>query len=260
MTRHQNHHTGTVEEAAAATARALASRPEQQQSPAGQQSQQSQQAHQPQQRPRKVSSGNSISDMGSPFSMSSPSERNYSPSPSADVPPLPMPGLNRHPSLHSYQSETFLPHLRPGFQQPSPRTSPSVNSPSPTLSGFGGPGGRNFQRPTVTSHPILPVLEPPANYEPRSGSGSPHLSGTSGWQSPVHPSSLGGMPSPMGAGGSVGDLPLYPDPPALTTASVGSHVPMYLTHSNLRRNSTSQPDHYELARPRLGSSAGGAVW
>ena len=218
LTRHQNHHTGTVEEAAAATARVLASRGP---------------GHQ-----RRSSNGTSYSDSASQLSMSigtpSPSERHFSLSPSTDLPS--MPTLNRQTSNLSYHSSDSLPlHMRNGLQQPSPRSSPSASSPS--LSAFGsGPG--NFHRPSLTSHPILPVLEPPAYREMRSGSGSPHLSGPSGgWQSPTHPS----MPSPMG------DFPMYPEPP---------NMPLYLSNGNFRRPQSTEPDHYEL-RPRLSMSSGG---
>ena len=221
LTRHQNHHTGTVEEAAAATARALASRgPD---------------------RPRSGSNGSIYSDSASQLSTSvgtpSPSERRFSLSPSTDIPT--MPALNRHTSNLSYHSTDSLPpHMRSGIQQPSPRASPSASSPSP--SAFGG-NPANFHRPSLTSHPILPVLEPPAYHEMRSGSGSPHLSSPSGgWPSPVHP----GMPSPIG-----GDFSMYHEPP---------NVPTYQPNSNLRRPQGTEPDNYEL-RPRLSVSGGGGA-
>ena len=155
----------------------------------------------------------------------------------------------------SYHSapDTRPPHLRSGLQQPSPRSSPSASS--PPLSAFGANNGVNYQRPPITSHPTLPVLEPPAYHELRSGSGSPHLStgsphlsSTGGWQSPVHPGLS--MPSPMG-----GDFPMYseqpPPPPPM-------NMPMYLSSSGVRRPTSTEPDHYEL-KPRLGSS-NGPLW
>ena len=138
--------------------------------------------------------------------------------------------------------EYLPPHVRAGMQQPSPRSSPSASS--PTLSAF---SGNSFpHRPSLTSHPMLPVLEPPAYHDlrqPSSGSGSPHL-GTPGWNSPVHP---GNLPSPgqCDAGYS------YPEPPYQT----GQHL--YYPNSNLRRPQSTEPDQYEL-KPRLTSGVG--VW
>ncbi|KAL9123597.1 MAG: hypothetical protein Q9217_006986 [Psora testacea] len=225
LTRHQNHHSGTVEEAAAATARVLASRgPERQ---------------------RTGSTGSVYSDSGSQLSISvgtpSPSERNISVSPPTDVPG--MPTLNRRASNLSYHSTDSLPpHMRGGPQQPSPRTSPSASSPA--LSAYGGCTS-NFHRRSLTSHPLLPVLEPPTYHEMRSGSGSPHLSSPcGGWQSPVHQ----GMPSPTGR-----DYSIYPEPP---------NMPLYHANSHFRRPESTEPDHYEL-KPRLSVSnggGGGGVW
>ena len=231
LTRHQNHHTGTVEEAAVATARALASRG-------------------PSNGQRRESNGTTYSDSGSQLSVSigtPTSERNFSLSPSADVPGVP--ALTPQSSTIAYHSGTdSLPfHMRSGLQQPSPRSSPSASSPS--LSAFGGTGSttsNSYQRPSLTSHPNLPVLEPPTYHELRSGSGSPHLSSTGGWQSPSQ-SNLG-MPSPMG------DYPMYSEPPQPPPMN----VPMYLASSGARRPSSTEPDQYEL-RPRLASMSG-PVW
>ena len=219
LTRHQNHHTGTVEEAAVATAAVLASRtPE---------------AHQ-----RQGSDGGNYSDTASIASGTtrtpSPGERDVSISPNTEIPH--MPHLNRQTSSISYTSNDSLPpHMRGGLQQPSPRSSPSASSPS--LSAFGG----NHHRPSLTSHPTLPVLEPPTYHDlrqPSSGSGSPHF-GSTGWQSPAHPS---GLPSPGHGDSSF----MYPEPPSF-----------YYPNSNLRRPQSTEPDHYEL-KPRMPSS--GAVW
>ena len=224
LTRHQNHHTGTVEEAAAATARALASRgPDHH---------------------RRSSGGTSYSETPSPLSIGtpSPSDRSdfeLSPTTLPHIPPLDRQGSNLP------YGDPLPPHLRPGLQQPSPRSSPTASSPS--LSAFGGPSGQmhRLSHTSHPTHPILPVLEPPANYELRSGSGSPHLSTPGGWQSPVPV----GMPSPMGS-----DYHGYseqPPPP---------HVPLYLAHSNMRRQSSLEPDGYDLGRPRIPSSTSGPIW
>lgn len=224
LTRHQNQHSGTVEEAAAATAAALASR-------------------NPGQHSRADSEVGSFSDTASMASgmtrTPSPSERNLPLSPLSDVPHMPY--LNRQTSNTSYNSnynsnDYLPPHMRAGLQQPSPRSSPSASS--PTLSAYGG----KHHRPSLTSHPMLPVLEPPTFHDlrqPSSGNVSPHMSGSSGWQSPAHPS---GLPSP-GHNDGFG----YPDPPYA--------FPQHMM-SNMRRPQSTEPDHYEL-RPRLPSNAGG---
>lgn len=162
MTRHQNHHTGTVEEAAAATAAALASRP--------------------------TGHGHDVeaeaaghSDAGS-----ATSERTQSRSPRNESPHVPsLPRQTDYPG-------SLPPHMRGEYSQPSSRSPTSTAS--PTLSSFGGPQ----QRTSTTSHPSLygpPLtLEPPTNHEHRplgSVTGSPHI-GSMGWHSPLH----SGMPSP----------------------------------------------------------------
>lgn len=163
-----------------------------------------------------------------------------------------MPFMNRHNPSISYSTasneplppfnDSLPPHLRAGLQQPSPRSSPSASS--PTLSAF---GGSNYaHRPSLTSHPLLPVLEPPTYHDlrqPSSGSGSPHL-GSNGWNSPVHPS---GLPSPGHCDSSFA----YPEPP------YGSGQHLYYPNSNLRRPQSTEPDQYEL-KPRMPSSGG--VW
>ena len=216
LTRHQNHHTGTVEEAAAATARALASRA-------------------PDHRRRSSGSTNvsditsGVSSMGTP----SPSGHTFPLSPLNDLPQIPP--LDR-PHVPPY-GDALPVHLRPGLQQPSPRSSPAASSPSPSLF--------SVTRPSLTSHPQLPVLEPPAYHEMRSGSGSPHLSTPTGWQSPVSNS----MPSPMGSD-SMGHYSHHPPP----------NMPLYLPHANGPRPSSMEPDHLDLNRGRPGNAPPGPVW
>lgn len=169
----------------------------------------------------------------------SPSESNFSISPNEDIPS--MPHLIRQTSSLSYNSSDSLPpHMRSGLQQPSPRSSPSASSPS--LSAFGG--STSYHRPSLTSHPNLPVLEPPTYHDLRSGSGSPHLS-NAGWQSPVNPT----MPSPTHV-----DFPMYPESPY---GNGGGGMSLYHPSSNMRRPQSTEPDHYEL-RPRM--SSGGTMW
>ena len=210
-----------MEQAAAATAAALASR-------------------NPGQHSRADSDVGSFSDTASIISgitrTPSPGERNLPLSPLSDVPSMHF--LNRQTSNTSYSSNEYLPpHMRAGLQQPSPRSSPDASS--PCLSAYSGKHGR----PSLTSHPMLPVLEPPTFHEfrqPSSGNVSPHLSGGSGWQSPAHPN---GLPSP-GHNDGFG----YSDPPY--------GFPQHLM-CNTRRPRSTEPDQYEL-RPRPMSSAN--VW
>ena len=235
LTRHQNHHTGTVEEAAAATAAALASRP-------------------PGIHPRQETESGNYSDTASMASCTtgrtpSPGERHLPLSPTIDVPMPPL--LGRQSGNMSYACNDSYPlpsHLRAGLQQPSPRSSPSASS--PTLSAFGGSSFNS--RPCITSHPTLPVLEPPTYHDlrqtgPGTGSNSPrspHYSGL-GWQSPV----AGGLPSP---GHSDSSFVLYPDPPYQPSQQ------LYYQNSHLRRPNSTEPDQYELSRPRI--PINGEVW
>lgn len=215
LTRHQNHHTGTVEEAAAATAAALAGRSG---SVRGG-------------RPRSDGEGNS--QYGSPMSTPSPNQRNISLSPNSELAPLN--GMQRHPNEYSYMSNSSLPsHLRNDYHhmsQPQPPTTMPMQN------------GHQIMRPT--SHPNAygppPILEPPANMEQRSGTGSangsPHMA-TMGWQSPSH------MPSPQ-----PGNSYVYPDPdPYGPGAAMVSH--MYYPNSHLRRPQSTEPDAYDQ-KPRM---------
>ncbi len=237
LTRHQNHHTGTVEEAAAATAAALASRP-----PLGRTG-----------RPTR-SDGGEYSHTGSPLSTPSPGPRTMSLSPSAPLPAIP--SMPRHHSDFAYMNAGSLPpHLRSDMRPPSPRSSPAV---TPThqhhhLMSMGG-------RPTInTSHPASygppPVLEPPANLEqrPQSGStsGSPHMSAAVGWQSPTH--MVGGMMSPAQA---APDGYGYADQYGPAAAALVS-TPLYYPNSNMRRPQSAEAhmDGYDM-KPR----GPGDVW
>lgn len=211
-----------MEEAAAATAAVLASRT----SGNGQ---------------RTGSDGGTYSDTASARSTPSPSRRTHSMSPSNGIPR--MPALNRQTSDFSYMPNGSLPHhIRPGLQQPSPRSSPSATSPSYASYSHTQP------RQSLTSYPSMycppPVLEPPTHHEHRRGgsAGDSPLIGSVGWQSPVHPS----MGSP-----SHTEPYMYPEPPYGTPAQ---HL--YYPNSNLRRPQSTEPDQYET-KPRL---IGGEVW
>ncbi|KAI9887283.1 MAG: hypothetical protein M1823_000877 [Watsoniomyces obsoletus] len=260
LTRHQNHHTGTVEEAAAATAAALASRP-----PVGRTG-----------RPTR-SDGGEYSHTGSPLSTPSPGPRTMSLSPSAPLPGIP--SMPRHHSDFAYMSAGSLPpHLRSDMRPPSPRSSPATTPTHPHhphhqhhhhLMSMGG-------RPTInTSHPASygppPVLEPPANLEhqqhqqqhqqhqqqqrPGSGStgGSPHMSAAVGWQSPTH--MVGGMMSPAQA---THDGYGYADQYGQAAAAAALvSTPLYYPNSNMRRPQSAEAhmDGYDMK-----GRGGGDVW
>lgn len=212
-----SHHTGTLEEAAAATAAALAQRSSNTQ-------------------PRTRSDGDAYSDAGrSAGSTPSPGRRLPSVSPSTDLPQIPL--LSRH-STGEYSllgSRTLPPHIRSDLQHHSPR-SPTVGSASPSSTSFSGP--INSHRPSLTSHPAMygppSILEPPTNHDSRStgsGSGSPHLGsvGSVGWQSPAPL----GSPVPH-------DAFMYSDVGFGHGASHWS-----FSHSNMRRPLSTEPEQYD---------------
>lgn len=172
LTRHQNHHTGTVEEAAAATAAALATRGSSNRGG------------------RQRSDGEQYSNNGSPISTPSPGGRTMSASPNSEL--APMNNMHRHPQDYQYMNNSSLPgHLRGEYQMP--------NQPPPSTTSFSN-GMRPTSHPTGYGPPS--VLEPPANMDQRQpGSASPHM-GNVGWQSPSH-----NMPSPSQSNGFA-----YPEP------------------------------------------------
>ncbi|KAL9105470.1 MAG: hypothetical protein Q9227_009350 [Pyrenula ochraceoflavens] len=172
----KNHHTGTIEEAAAETNAKLSNNKD---------------------KPRAPDSA--YSETGSARSTPSPSQRPHSLSPGNDLPPIP--NIPRQNSDFPYmQSANLPPHLRGSDFQQSPRSIPG--SPAPSLSSYSNP----HHRPSLTSHPsgYAPPqpLEPPAHNEVKSQGGSPHMSAI-GWGSPQP----GGMPSPQAVDGYS-----YPDP------------------------------------------------
>jgi hypothetical protein len=203
LTRHQNHHTGTVEEAAAATAAALATR--------GGSS-----------RGGRRSDGESYSNNGSPLSTPSPGQRNLSASPNSEL--APMGGIPRHPGEYPYNmSNSSLPgHLRGDYHV--------ANQPPPTTAAFSN-GMRPTSHPTGYGPPS--ILEPPANMEqrqPGSASGSPHMSNAS-WQSPS-PHMASPPPSNF----------TYPDPADLYGAApMNQHL--FYQNSNMRRPQSTEPDY-----------------
>ncbi|KAI9780773.1 MAG: hypothetical protein M1839_006561 [Geoglossum umbratile] len=218
LTRHQNHHTGTVEEAAAATAAALASR-----STAG--------------RPGRPTRSPTSNLTASPLTTPSPAGRDLSISPPHDLSVAV--SMHRQAAEYSFYSSngTLPPHLRNDIQQSNSRSS----SGSPSLPSLGA-----SQRPQPnTSHPtgfgLPPILEPPTNMEqrqPGSVSGSPHMS-NGGWQSPSHH----GMASP-----TQGEAFCYPEHFPTSTPLTGPHL--YYQNSNIRRPQSTEPpaDGYDNNR------------
>ncbi|KAF2204538.1 hypothetical protein GQ43DRAFT_364457 [Delitschia confertaspora ATCC 74209] len=220
LTRHQNHHTGTVEEAAAATAAALASR-----APAAARAARS--------------DADEFSEAASPMGTPSPHERPLSLSPANGMPAGVVPGMHRQASDFAYMSNMNVPpHLRSEMPQPSPRASPALTTQSYN-------SNVSSQRPAITSHPSgygpPPTLEPPTstNHNQSGGgsaNGSPHM-GTMGWQSP----SQQALPSP-----GAGDAYVYPEP---QYHQAGTN--MYYPNSNIRRPNSTEPDHYNPQQQRM---------
>ena len=218
LTRHQNHHTGTIEEAAAETNAKLST--------------------------TKNSSvkqeDGTMSDTASAQSTPSPSQRPHSISPGHELPPIPNMSRNNSDFAYLPQNGSLPPHLRGSFQQHPPRSSPDMTSNVMNNNNYHNSG---HQRPSVTSHP--PGYGPPQPLEPPaidtrstgSASGSPHMAAI-GWPSPTH----GNLPSP----GPV-DSYAYPDP----TYGGGHHL--YYPGGNIRRPQSTEPENYEL-RPRNGGS------
>lgn len=216
LTRHQNHHTGTVEEAAAATAAALAVR----NGGLGRRSDR-----------HARSDGDQYSQNGSPMSTPSPGQRNISISPNSELAPIGVMHRQEYPYMHS---SSIPGHLRDGYhmQQQNQPLAPVASSYS------------NSMRPT--SHPgpygPPPILEPPTN-PPNSGSanGSPHMSSV-GWHSPQH------MPSPSNQSNGY----VYPDPdPYGAQINMGQMGHMFYPNSNIRRPQSTEPDNYHDPKSRM---------
>ncbi|KAF2621597.1 hypothetical protein BU25DRAFT_463554 [Macroventuria anomochaeta] len=223
LTRHQNHHTGTVEEAAAATAAALASR-----------------ATAPSRTGR--SDGGDYSETQSPLNTPSPNDRTLSLSPANGMPAGVVPAMHRQASDYAYMGGINVPpHMRSEMPQQSPRASPALTSQSYTSS-------VSNARPTITSHPSAygppPILEPPASANHNqsgtgSANGSPHMANM-GWQSP----SQQALPSP----GAADNGYVYPEPQYGNTQNS-----MYYQNHNIRRPNSTEPDHYNPNQQRMGN-------
>ncbi|KAK5119717.1 hypothetical protein LTR85_007293 [Meristemomyces frigidus] len=216
LTRHQNHHTGTIEESEAATAAALASRVSMQS-----------------QRSRGSDDENEYSADGKSPMPQHP-DRHSSVSPAV--------GMNgMAPQLTRGNSDFYMnamnggmavvpPHLR-GEMQPSPRSqSPAqyqIATSQPTQ-----------QRPSLTSNPSSgynppQILEPPTANGQQSGSGnnSPHLGHALGWQSPHN-----------GLNGQQQSDYSYPDP----NSSYGNpNAQLYYQQQGVQRPHSTGPMDYQ---------------
>lgn len=193
LTRHQNHHTGTIEGAAAATAAALAARPN---LPRPGRPPRSSSAH--------VINRQSDSQPSSTHTSPSPQQRRASLSPASD---LPTPFRNSYMFMNGFTSHpVLLGELQPLTPRPTPTTTPAI--PSVIVPLRVQPPTSN---PSVSSNymaALPPILEPQARPDmPRpdsphfSGSphspGSPHISPLvsrgsphlSGYHSPTYPAS-----------------------------------------------------------------------
>ncbi|KAL2888405.1 Zinc finger protein with KRAB and SCAN domains 3 [Ceratocystis lukuohia] len=188
LTRHQNHHVGTIEEAAAATAAALASRPNLM-------------------KMGRSSDIDPMSQTGSPVSTPSPNQRPMSMSPAMSH------MENRAPSAVDFQQySTMPPHMRSDLsQQPSvyaplrPTSHPTSYGPppstlEPSLDQSQGGNQQGQQQQTQST--------------PGSTVNSPHMSSVGSWQSPQHVS-VGSSPhSSHHAHNNVGFV--YPEPDTYT--------------------------------------------
>lgn len=214
LTRHQNHHTGTVEEAAAATAAALATR-----------------TGGSNRGGRQRSDGDQYSNNGSPTSTPSPGQRTLSASPHSEL--APMNSMPRHTGEFPYMNNSPLPgHLRGEYHM--------QNQQAPSTTATFSNGMRPTSHPTGYGPPS--ILEPPANMERQSGSatGSPHMSSV-GWQSPSH-----SMPSPSQSNGYV-----YPDPDPYGSGAMHQQMYYHASNSDMRRPQSTEPQGAYDIKPRM---------
>lgn len=215
LTRHQNGHTGTVEEAAEATAAALASRP----------------ANTSRRSERQTrSDSDQYSQQDSPISTKSPLERSVSIPPKAEF------STTMSRPDYPYMHNSSIPsHLRDNFhiQPQSHPLTPIVPSYSNNM--------RPTSHPGAYGHPP-PVLEPPTHTPSGSTHASPHMSNV-GWHSPQNMAS----PTHQSHHGYV-----YPDPdPYSAQMNMAQMGHIFYPNSNIRRPQSTEPDHYHEPKPRM---------
>lgn len=215
LTRHQNHHTGTIEESEAATAAALASR-----------------VSMPSGRSRGSDDEDYSGDGKSPIPQS---ERPASVSPAG--------GMNGVPQLSRQTSDYYMNAMNGGMAAVPAHIRTEMNpatSRAPSPAQYHMSVGNQQQRPQLTSNPSgsgynpPQILEPPTtNGQQQSGSGnnSPHMNAAlGGWQSPHN-----GMPATQQAEYTYAD--------ANGTYGVNA-AQMYYQQANVQRPHSTGPMDY----------------
>lgn len=217
LTRHQNHHTGTVEEAARETAEALARNANNARSASARP------AH---------SEGDHVSNHGSPMSTPSPNQRNMSMSPSADM-------ASANGMQHPYNGNSSLPaHMRNDLHTSAPvaTTSASFSTsvrPTSHPNAYGGPPPPNTLEPNIEN-----------SQSPGSAAGSPHMSSAS-WASPAHVAS----PSHSNSGGN--NSYVYPDPNDAYAANAAAQGQLFYTGAlGMQRTGSAEPGAQQNYKPR----------
>lgn len=224
LTRHQNHHTGTIEESEAATAAALASRA----SIHNQRSRGSDEENDfsgdakspmPQQPDRQASASPAIAMNGAPMQQRQPSTSDYY-----------MNAMNQAPMVPV--------HMRNGMQA-SPRPQ------SPAHAQYPMPSNGSQGRPSLTSNPSAGynpphILEPPTTngqQQNTSGHNSPHMNvALGGWQSPHN-----GIAPPQANE--------YTYPTDVNNGGYTTAPTMYYQQATVQRpHSTGPIDHYNPMR------------
>lgn len=215
LTRHQNHHTGTIEESVAATAAALATRG-------------SIGTHR-----SRGSDEESDYPTGVKAEMSRPGDR------PASVPPP----LNGVPALSRQQSDYYLNAMNNSMAAVPAHIRGEMQGNSRSNSPVQYQLNNQNQRGTLTSNPAYnppQILEPPTNngQQAASGNNSPHLAATMGWQSPQNglTATTGGAPEGYS----------YPDPG--TTYAVSPATQMYYQQHQQRPHSTGPIDYQNQLR------------
>lgn len=221
LTRHQNHHTGTIEEAEAATAAALASRAS---------------VHNPRSR---------ASDEENDFSGDAKSPM---PQPDRQASASPAAGMNGVPMQQRQSSDYYMSAMNPAAMvhaqmrnglQPSPRPQSPAHTQYPMQS------NSSQGRPSLTSNPSSgynppQILEPPAtNGQQQNGSvhNSPHMNGgLGGWQSPHN-----GIHAPQ--------TTEYTYPTDVNNGAYSTAPALYYQPAGVQRpHSTGPLDHYNQLR------------
>ncbi|KAL7273950.1 hypothetical protein RUND412_003163 [Rhizina undulata] len=171
LTRHMNQHTGTISDAAAATARVLASRPS------------LPRPGRPPRSPVRRSKSRTPADSAPPSTQTTPPNRStVSMSPNSEIPNpfsrLTDYNMYRNGNVTSYPHSMITGEMQPLTPRPTPTTTPTISSSMVP--------GMNINRQPPTSNPayLPPILEPRAQPESqRQGTphliGSPHLSSSS---------------------------------------------------------------------------------